>query len=99
MAIAVDEPQNISRSGDTYVITIPADVVERHGLKPDDLVRVQLELIDVVPRVAPDLQGSLAYALEGSEEALRYLRDHWTIRIDQARWCPGVTSRSVSRRR
>ena len=76
MVIAVSEPQKIRRSGNSYVITIPADVIERHDLKQDDLVRVQLQVLDVVPRIAPDLQESLAYALEGSDEALRYLRDH-----------------------
>ncbi len=74
--VPVAEPQKIRRSGNSYVVTIPADVIEHHGLKQDDLVRVQLQVLDVIPRVSADLQESLAYALEDSEEALRYLRDH-----------------------
>ena len=76
MVIAVAEPQKIRRSGNSYVITIPADVIELHNLKQDDLVRVQLQVLDTIPRVSPEWQEALAYALDGSEEALRYLRDH-----------------------
>jgi antitoxin component of MazEF toxin-antitoxin module len=76
MVVTVAEPQKIRRSGNSYVVTIPADVIERHNLKQDDLVRIQFSVLDVVPRVAPDLQESLAYALEGSEEALRYMKEH-----------------------
>jgi antitoxin component of MazEF toxin-antitoxin module len=76
MVVTIAEPQKIRRSGNSYVVTIPAEVMDRYNLKQDDLVRVQLSVLDVVPRVAPDLQESLAYALEGSEEALRYMREH-----------------------
>jgi len=52
--VPVAEPQKIRRSGNSYVVTIPADVIERHGLKQDDLVRIQLQVLDVIPRVATD---------------------------------------------
>lgn len=74
--IQIPGPQRLRREGDVYVVVIPADVVERYGLRPDDLVQVELQTVDAINRVSSDLRESLAYALEDSDKALRYLRDH-----------------------
>lgn len=76
MIAAVVEPQKIRRSGNSYVVTIPADVVERYGLREHDLVRVQLQLLDVVPRLRPELEESADRIIEQDIEALRYLANH-----------------------
>lgn len=72
----VAEPQKIRRSGNSYVVTIPADVIERHGIREHDLVRVQLQLLDVVPRLRPELEEIADKVIERDIEALRYLADH-----------------------
>lgn len=73
---AVTEPQKIRRSGNSYVVTIPADVIERYGINEHDLVRVQLQLLDVVPRLRPELQDIADRIIERDIEALRHLADH-----------------------
>ena len=73
--VTVPEPQKIRRSGNSYVVTIPKDLVERLGLNEHDLVQVQLQLIDVVPRMRPELKEADDAVWKRHEAGLRYLAD------------------------
>ena len=76
MFITVPVPQKIRKVGNSLVVTIPADVAEQHNLKADDLVRVALEPLAVVPRLRPELARFVDEETSANLEALRYLRDN-----------------------
>lgn len=50
-------------------------MVERLGLDEHDLVQVQLQLLDVVPRLRPELKEAADAVWEQHEAGLRYLAD------------------------
>ena len=76
MFITVPAPQKIRKVGNSLVVTIPADVAEQHNLKADDLVRLALEPLAVVPRLRPELARFVDEETSANLEALRYLRDN-----------------------
>ena len=71
----ISEPQKIRRSGNSYVVTIPKETIERLGLREHDLVQVQLCPLDVVPRLRPELREAVDAVWERHEAGLRYLAD------------------------
>lgn len=75
MIVTIPEPQRVRKVGDNLVVTIPADVAERSGLKADDLVSIQLTVLDVVPRLSPELRRAADEVWATDEAALRYLAD------------------------
>jgi len=75
MIVTVPEPQKVRKVGNSLVVTIPADVAERAGVKADDLVSVQLTVLDVVPRLSPELRRAADEVWATDEAALRYLAD------------------------
>jgi hypothetical protein len=73
LRIEIKEPLRIRRSGDTYEVVIPNDVVEQHDLREGDLVKVQLAVIDDVPPLDPEVEAIANKVIERDIEALRYL--------------------------
>jgi antitoxin component of MazEF toxin-antitoxin module len=76
MYITVPMPQKVRKVGNSLVVTIPADVAERHNIKADDLIRLALEPLDVVPRLRPELARFAEEETTANLEALRFLRDN-----------------------
>jgi hypothetical protein len=73
LRLEIKEPLRIRRSGDTYEVVIPNDVVEQHDLREGDLVKVQLAVIDDVPPLDPEVEAIANKVIERDIEALRYL--------------------------
>ncbi len=73
--MTIAEPQKIRRSGNSYVVTIPKETIERLGLKEHDLVQIELSPLDVVPRLRPELKEAADAVWERHEPGLRYLAD------------------------
>jgi antitoxin component of MazEF toxin-antitoxin module len=66
----------LRRNGNSVVVTIPRDELERAGLKEGDMVEVQIRPVDIRPRLTPSLEASLKIELEHGREALEYLGSH-----------------------
>ena len=66
--------QRIRRSGDEYVIEIPAEEVERLSLADGQQVHVLLNPVDA-PKLRPELQEALDRLWPEIEPGLRYLED------------------------
>jgi antitoxin component of MazEF toxin-antitoxin module len=76
MFVTVPNPQKVRKVGNSLVVTIPADVAEQHNIRADDLVRLAVEPLEVVPRLRPALARFIEEETSANLEALRYLRDN-----------------------
>ncbi|HET8523158.1 MAG TPA: AbrB/MazE/SpoVT family DNA-binding domain-containing protein [Thermomicrobiales bacterium] len=67
--------QQLRKSGNSLVVTIPKEEVDRLGLREGQFVAVQLTPMELKPVLAPDLQEALDRLWPRLEPALRYLKD------------------------
>jgi antitoxin component of MazEF toxin-antitoxin module len=67
--------QQLRRSGNSYVITIPKQEVERNGWQVGQRFVVQLTLLQEQPVLRPELQKKLDESWSRHEAAYRYLAD------------------------
>jgi antitoxin component of MazEF toxin-antitoxin module len=65
--------QQLRKVGNSYVVTIPKDEVERRGWQEGQLLAVQLTPLEVRPVLGDDLREAIEERWERNEEALRYL--------------------------
>jgi antitoxin component of MazEF toxin-antitoxin module len=67
----------LRRSGNSFIVTVPRDEVERLQLHEGQLVAVEVRAMEMRPVLAPDLQAILDELLADPEHlaALRYLAD------------------------
>jgi putative addiction module antidote len=67
--------QQLRKAGNSYVVTIPKDVVESNGWQEGDLFAVQLTPLEVRPTLRPVLQKIADENWEKYEDVYRYLAD------------------------
>jgi antitoxin component of MazEF toxin-antitoxin module len=67
--------QQLRKTGNSYVVTIPKDEVERRGWHEGQLLAVQVTELEVRPVLGEDLRRAIEDRWERNEEALRYLAD------------------------
>lgn len=67
--------QQVRKSGNSLVITIPKEEVERLGLHEGQFVGVHLTPMEMRPVLPPDLQEALDRLWPRLEPALEYLKD------------------------
>jgi antitoxin component of MazEF toxin-antitoxin module len=67
--------QQLRRAGNSFVVTIPKEEVERHGWEEGQLLAIELTEIDQQPRLRPELKKFLDERWERNEAALRYLAE------------------------
>jgi antitoxin component of MazEF toxin-antitoxin module len=65
--------QQLRKVGNSYVVTIPKDEVERRGWQEGQLLALQLTALEVRPVLGDDLREAIEERWERNEEALRYL--------------------------
>lgn len=65
--------QKLRKVGNSYVVTIPRREIERQHLAEGQLVAVEIQALDVQPRLADDLQEALLRTWKEDEPAYRYL--------------------------
>jgi antitoxin component of MazEF toxin-antitoxin module len=66
--------QQIRRSGNSLVVTIPKDEVDRLGLAEGDFVQIQLMPMELRPALPPELQAALDRSWEWLRPGLEYLK-------------------------
>ena len=65
--------QKLRKVGNSYVVTIPKEEVERQHLKAGQLVAVQIQPLELRPMMAPDLREAMEASWREAEHAYRYL--------------------------
>ena len=67
----------IRRSGNSFVIRVPREEMERAGVRPDEHVLVEIRPIEIRPKLTPQLQSVAEQILArpGTSEAIRRLAD------------------------
>jgi putative addiction module antidote len=76
MQITILTPQKVRKVGNSLVVTIPADFAEQHNIKAEDLVRVTVETLTVLPRLRPELEQHAEHLLAEHREALIFLKEN-----------------------
>jgi antitoxin component of MazEF toxin-antitoxin module len=67
--------QQLRKTGNSYVVTIPKEEVERRGWQEGQLLAVQLTELEVRPVLSPELEEIVDRIIDRHEDALRYLAD------------------------
>jgi antitoxin component of MazEF toxin-antitoxin module len=65
--------QKLRKVGNSYVVTIPRDEVERRHLREGQLLAVEIQPLEVRPTLAEDLRAALEETWQQDEPAYRYL--------------------------
>ena len=63
----------LRRSGNSFIVTVPKDEVERLELKEGQTVAVEVRPVEVRPVLAPDLREAFEASWERNEVGYRYL--------------------------
>ncbi len=67
--------QQLRRAGNSYVVTIPKDEVERRGWSEGQLLAVELTEMETRPVLHAELREAVDERWSRNEPALRYLAD------------------------
>ena len=67
--------QQLRKAGNSYVVTIPKEEVERHGWQVGQEFAVQLTPLETRPTLRPELREALAESWERNESGYRYLAE------------------------
>ncbi len=67
--------QQVRRSGNSLVVTIPKEEAERLNLHEGQLVSVEIAALETRPVLPPDLQEIIDRQGEAMKPALRWLAD------------------------
>ncbi len=65
--------QKLRKVGNSYVVTIPKDEVERRGLREGQLLAVEIQPLEVRPMLAPDLREAFEASWARNEAIYRAL--------------------------
>jgi antitoxin component of MazEF toxin-antitoxin module len=65
--------QQLRKVGNSYVVTVPKDEVERQGWQEGQLLALQLTALEVRPVLRAELREIVDELLDEHEDALRYL--------------------------
>ena len=65
--------QQLRKVGNSYVVTVPKEEVERRGWQEGQLLAVQLTELEVRPVLGDDLREAIEERWDRNVEALRYL--------------------------
>lgn len=67
--------QQLRKSGNSYVVTIPKDEVQRLGLTEGQFVAIEVTPLEVHPVLKPELREALDAVWSDLEPDLIYLKD------------------------
>ncbi len=67
--------QKLRKVGNSYVVTIPKDEVERRGLREGQLLAIEIQPLEMRPVMRPEVREAFERSWKKSEKAYRYLAD------------------------
>jgi antitoxin component of MazEF toxin-antitoxin module len=65
--------QQLRKAGNSYVVTIPKDEVEREGWQEGQFLEVQVNALEFRPVLRSELRETVDRLIDEHEDALRYL--------------------------
>lgn len=68
--------QQLRKVGNSYVVTIPKEEVERLGVSEGQLLALEITPLEIRPILRPEIRAALEETWEEDLEAYRYLADH-----------------------
>ena len=68
--------QQLRKVGNSFVVTIPKDEVERLGLKEGQFLSLDITPMEIRPVLKPELRAAIMETWDEDLEAYRYLADH-----------------------
>ena len=68
--------QKLRKVGNSYVVTIPKEEVERKNLQEGQLLAVEIQPAEVRPMLSPELRKAFEESWQRNEEAYRYMAEH-----------------------
>ncbi|HLH60739.1 MAG TPA: AbrB/MazE/SpoVT family DNA-binding domain-containing protein [Ktedonobacteraceae bacterium] len=68
--------QKLRKVGNSYVVTIPKEEVERQNLQEGQLLAVEIQPAEVRPVLSPELRKAFEESWQHNEEAYRYMAEH-----------------------
>ena len=67
--------QKLRKAGNSYVVTIPKEEVERRNLQEGQLLAVDVQPVEVRPVMSPELRAAFEMSWQRNERGYRYLAD------------------------
>jgi antitoxin component of MazEF toxin-antitoxin module len=67
--------QKLRRSGNSYIVTVPPEEVERQGLTEGEMVVIEVRAADIRPRLSPELRALAEESWERHQGAYRKLAE------------------------
>ncbi|MCA1669702.1 MAG: AbrB/MazE/SpoVT family DNA-binding domain-containing protein [Thermomicrobia bacterium] len=67
--------QKLRRSGNSYIVTIPREEVERQGLTEGEMVVIEVRAAEIRPKLRPELRPLSEKSWQRHETAYRKLAD------------------------
>lgn len=68
--------QKVWKTGNSFVVTIPRDEIERQGIAEGELLEVTVHKVELRRALTPAMRAALEESLTEDQEALRYLADN-----------------------
>lgn len=68
--------QHLRKSGNSYVVTIPKEEVERLNLREGELITVEVSATKTHPVLPPELKEIFERRKDAMRAAMNYLADH-----------------------
>ena len=66
----------LRRSGNSFIVTVPREEVERLGLVEGQIVAVEVRPAEIRPLLTPELREAFDIEFRRGQEGLRYLAEH-----------------------
>ena len=65
----------LRRSGNSFIVTVPREEIERLGLREGQLLTLEVHPVEVRPVLTADLREAFEASWERNEAGYRYLAD------------------------
>lgn len=68
--------QKLRKVGNSYVVTIPKEEIERQHLEEGQLVSLEIRPAEIRPTISPDLRKAFEESWQQNEQTYRYLAEN-----------------------
>lgn len=68
--------QKLRKVGNSYVVTIPKEEVERQNLQDGQLLSIEIRPAEIRPVMSPDLRRAFEESWQQNEKTYRYLAEN-----------------------
>lgn len=68
--------QKLRKVGNSYVVTIPREEIERQHLEEGQLVSLEIRPAEIRPAISPDLRKAFEESWQQNEQTYRYLAEN-----------------------